>query len=81
MTTQAVNKQPGGLMDEKKPTTSRAFRAWAEVQDELQAAETLGLNVSELINQVLKKHFSEHMKVEARKRKAELDKAFSALVG
>lgn len=35
-------------------TTPRAFRAWPENQERLEFAEKIGINVSELINELLK---------------------------
>ena len=41
-------------MSEKTPTTPRGFRAWPENQERLEFAEKIGVNVSELINEILK---------------------------
>ncbi len=45
----------------------RSFRPWKENQERLELADRIGLNVSELINEVLQKHIKEHMEIKARK--------------
>jgi len=42
-------------MNEKK-SVPRAFRPWPKNQERLELADRLGLNVSELINELLEKH-------------------------
>ena len=51
-----------------KTTGFSGFRPWTQNQDRLVfARETLGLNVSELINEVLDKHLKKHMEEKAKK--------------
>lgn len=45
----------------------RGFRPWKATQDRLTFAEEIGLNVSELINEVLDKHLENEIKDKARK--------------
>jgi len=52
------------MSDHKK--AQRNFRPWAENQERLELAEKLGLNVSELINEVLQKNISRHLEEKAR---------------
>lgn len=49
-----------------KKSTQRNFRPWPENQERLELAEKLGLNVSELINEVLKKNVSRHLEEKAK---------------
>ena len=49
-----------------KKTTQRTFRPTAENQERLELADRIGLNVSELINEVLEKHFNSHLENKAR---------------
>lgn len=46
-------------MNEKRPL--RSFRAWEENQERLAFAEKLDLNVSEVINEVLKENLKPHL--------------------
>ena len=39
----------------------RSFRPWAKNQERLALADRLGINVSELINEVLDRHLKEHL--------------------
>jgi len=48
-----------------KKLASRTFRPWEHIDAELKTAEDLGLNVSQLINEVLELHIREHMKKRA----------------
>ena len=50
----------------KKPL-SRTFRPWEQNQERLELADKIGLNVSELINEVLREHLSKHMQTKAEK--------------
>lgn len=50
-------------MRTKKPM--RSFIPWPENQERLQLADRLGLNVSELINEVLRDNIAEHLKRKA----------------
>lgn len=47
--------------------TSRTFRMWKENQERLELADKIGLNVSELINEVLREHLPKHMRTKADK--------------
>jgi hypothetical protein len=49
----------------KKKRLSRTFRPWPENQVRLELADKGGLNVSELINEVINKHFADHVKEKA----------------
>jgi hypothetical protein len=49
-----------------KPTP-RSFKAWPENQERLAFAEKLDLNVSELINEVLKDNLRSHLERKTRK--------------
>ena len=50
-----------------KKAPPRAFRPWPENQERLELADRIGLNVSELINEVLKKHLPAEMRTKADK--------------
>ena len=52
----------------------RNFRPWPDNQKRLEFADQLGLNVSQLINEVLKDNLDQHMKTKVEK----LRKALSA---
>ena len=49
-----------------KPTP-RTFKAWPENQERLAFADKLGLNVSEVINEVLEKHLKVHLETKTKK--------------
>jgi hypothetical protein len=49
-----------------KKEKSRTFRPTPENQERLEFADRIGLNVSELINEVLETHFKTHMETKAR---------------
>ena len=55
---------------------TRSFRAWSINQEWLAVADSLGLNVSELINEVLEKH----LKAELENKSAQIRKALSLKV-
>lgn len=44
-----------------KPVT---FRAWIETEERLECARKMGMNVPELINEILAKHLKDHMEGE-----------------
>ena len=52
---------------------STTFRAWPENKKRLELASNLGLNVSEIINEVLKDRFDEVLKKKSKKIQAALD--------
>jgi post-segregation antitoxin (ccd killing protein) len=52
-------------MTEKK-SPPRNFRPWPDNQERLELAEKLGLNVSELINEVLQKNIARHLEQKAK---------------
>jgi len=56
MQTLSVNRQPGGLMPKEKLGATRTFRPRPKTAERLEYAETLGLNQSKLINDVLEAH-------------------------
>ena len=45
----------------EKKSTTRTFRPWSTNQERLEIADKIGLNVSELINEVLDKHLKPEM--------------------
>ena len=45
--------------------TPRTFRPWKTNQERLELADKIGLNVSELINEVLEKHLKPEMEKKA----------------
>jgi hypothetical protein len=60
-----VNLNERGVMADRK---FRSFATWPENQERLEFADKrLGLNVSELINEVLQKHLKSHMEAKAKK--------------
>ena len=48
-----------------KKEKSRTFRPTPKNQERLEFADRIGLNVSELINEVLETHFRAHMETKA----------------
>ena len=50
-----------------KAIKGRTFRPWPENQERLEFADKIGVNVSELINEVLKKHLDPHLETKAKK--------------
>ncbi|MCW5554464.1 MAG: hypothetical protein KIS67_20190 [Verrucomicrobiae bacterium] len=44
----------------------RTFRPWPENQERLEFAEKVGLNVSEVINEVLQKHLKKDLEAKTR---------------
>ena len=52
-------------MTTAKPV-QRSFRPWAENQERLEFAEKIGLNVSEVINEVLKRHLKKDLETKTR---------------
>ncbi len=59
-----------------KTIKPRAFRPWPENEERLEFADKLGLNVSELINEILKE--SKALKEKLERRQAELRKFVAA---
>ncbi|MCU0783727.1 MAG: hypothetical protein MUF81_06695 [Verrucomicrobia bacterium] len=53
------------MRSETKP--ARTFRPWPTNQERLELAERLGLNVSELINEVLEKNVARHLEDKAKR--------------
>jgi post-segregation antitoxin (ccd killing protein) len=51
----------------KERASTRTFRPWEENQERLELAEKLGLNVSELINEVLDKNITRHLEDKAKR--------------
>jgi hypothetical protein len=56
-------------------TTQRNFRPWPENQKRLELAQSLGLNVSELLNEAFAAKFDDLLKI----RKNKLQAALSAV--
>lgn len=44
---------------------ARSFRPWPENQREFEFAEKLQFNVSELLNEIVARHFRRHVKLKA----------------
>lgn len=63
-------------MSEKTPTTPRAFRAWPDNQERLEFAEKIGVNISELINEILR----DNLKPRLEKKTKQLREALTAPV-
>jgi hypothetical protein len=57
----------------EKRATQRNFRPWPDVQERLEVAEDLGLNVSQLINEVLERYLSEHLQAKAKRIRTTLE--------
>lgn len=55
-----------------KKNSPRTFRVWEENQERLELADRIGFNVSELINEVLRDHLSQHMKAKTEKMRQAL---------
>jgi DNA-binding FrmR family transcriptional regulator len=53
--------------DTPKKYASRTFRPWPATHFIIQQAETVGFNVSELINEVVSKHLRAHIQRKAAK--------------
>ena len=51
----------------EKKLVPRTFRPWTKNQERLEIADKIGLNVSELINEVLDKHLKPEMERKATK--------------
>lgn len=49
-----------------KKDKTRTFRPTPQNQERLELADKIGLNVSELINEMLEKYFKAHMETKAR---------------
>lgn len=49
-----------------KKRSQRNFRPWPENQERLELADKYGLNVSELINEVLQRHLKTHLEHKAK---------------
>ncbi len=60
----------------KKPRPMRGFRATPENEERLQYAEKLGLNLSEIVNEILADHLRDHLS----KKTAKLREALTAPV-
>ena len=58
-------------MSDKK-TVQRTFRAWQENQERLEFADKLGLNVSEVINEVLSKYLKPTLEQKTKKMRESL---------
>ena len=58
-------------MSEKKPTP-RGFKAWPENEERLEFAANIGLNVSEVINEVLAKYLKPTLEAKTRKMREQL---------
>ena len=50
-----------------KKTVQRTFRAWPENQERLEFAEKIGLNVSEVVNEVLEKYLKPTLEQKTKK--------------
>jgi len=51
----------------KENATAVGFRAWPENQERLEFARRVGLNPSELINEVLKENLKKHLEAKVKK--------------
>ena len=56
----------------KTKYTYRSFRPWPEVDKRLTVAGRIGINVSELINEVLKKQVDQALKEKSKRIEADL---------
>jgi hypothetical protein len=66
------NSQPGGSMSDDKLGKARSFRPRPIVERRLEDAETLGLNVSKIVNDVLENHLREYLIKEVEAEKASI---------
>ncbi len=64
-----------------KTEGTRTFRPWIETAKRLEYAEKLGVNVSELVNQVLAHHLKPYVEDVAKQREREIRKTLAAGVG
>jgi len=65
-------------MATQKLGPTRGFRPRLKTQERLEFAERVGINCSELINEVLEKHLREHLAKELQDRKSKLREALEA---
>jgi hypothetical protein len=65
-------------MPKQKLGPSRGFRPRPKTQERLEFAERVGINCSELINDVLEKHLREQLARELQDRKVKLREALEA---
>jgi len=61
-----------------KKFASRTFRPWQQNDDELKVADDLGMNVSQLINEVLEEHLRDHMKKKVERMRRTLSQSVGA---
>lgn len=59
-------------MSSNQKAVQRNFRAWPENQERLEFADKIGLNVSEVINEVLSKHLKPAIDTKAKKLREQL---------
>jgi hypothetical protein len=71
MSTALVAVRKEGHMRSQK-TSQRGFRAWPENEERLEFAEEIGLNVSEVINEVLQNHLKETLEAKTKKMREQL---------
>ncbi len=74
------NRNPGGFMKQGKSGPLRAFRPWPENQERLEYAEKLGLNLSELINEALKRELRDQIQRVVKQKADSFRKALDAPV-
>ncbi len=55
-----------------KRSVQRNFRPWPDNQERLEFADKIGLNVSEVINEVLQKHLKQSIEAKAREIRTRL---------
>ena len=74
MQTLSVNRQPKGLMaTQVKAAATRGFRPRGKTAERLEYADALGLNIAELVNEVLDAHLRVHLETVVRKKSEEIE--------
>jgi hypothetical protein len=71
MSTALVAIERKAIMRSQK-TSQRGFRAWPENEERLVFAEGIGLNVSEVINEVLREHLKKAIETKTKKMREQL---------
>lgn len=63
-----------------KKNSTRGFRPKGKTRERLEYAEKLGLNISELVNNILEDHLRDYLSKEIKDRQAALREALNAPV-
>lgn len=64
-------------MKESRTASQRSFRLWPENEDRLAYASSIGVNASELVNELLRDHLRERLESVRREQAAKLKAALA----